>query len=98
MITVVTIIAFGLSVASLVVYFTSLWWVAVLCLVGTILISSIGFIIERKIKTHGGTVLNRLFYSFSRSDKKFNIESAELTYSCLDGNNYISPRSFRDKS
>ena len=98
MITVVTIIAFGLSVASLVVYFTSLWWVAVLCLVGTILISSIGFIIERKIKTHGGTVLNRLFYSFSRSDKKFNIESAELTYSCLDGKKYISTRSFRVKS
>lgn len=98
MITIVTIIAFGLSVASLVVYFTSLWWVSIICLFGTILISSIGFRIERKIKTSGGFFINKIYYYFTRKDKKYNFESVKCTYICYDNEVYETKKQFEIRS
>lgn len=95
---VIAIITSGLAVSSFAYIFSPTYLTLGLGFGITCLVVLLGYFIERKIKTSGGVVLNRIFYWFYKNDKNYNYEDLKATYSCLDNDIYECKKILEIKS
>lgn len=83
-----TVISVILAVPSFVHIYVSDLFVVYASAVAALIVILIGFWIENRIKTNGNDILNRLIYYLTKGDKKYIIESKNVTYVCNADDTY----------